>query len=35
MLARLLGLFGLIVFFWVAYEHNDTLWIAFTQITSI
>jgi POT family proton-dependent oligopeptide transporter len=30
-LARLLGIFGLIVFFWVGYEHNDTLWIAFTR----
>ena len=28
---RLLGVFGLIVFFWTGYEHNDTLWIAFTR----
>jgi POT family proton-dependent oligopeptide transporter len=28
---RLLGVFGMIVFFWMAYEHNDTLWIAFTR----
>jgi POT family proton-dependent oligopeptide transporter len=31
MLLRLMGVFGLIVFFWVAYEHNDTLWVAFTR----
>ena len=30
-LARLFGVFGLIVFFWVAYEQNDNLWIAFTR----
>jgi POT family proton-dependent oligopeptide transporter len=30
-LGRLLGIFALIVFFWVGYEHNDTLWIAFTR----
>lgn len=30
-LGRLFGVFGLIIFFWVAYEHNDTLWVAFTR----
>jgi POT family proton-dependent oligopeptide transporter len=30
-LSRLLGIFGLIVIFWIGYEHNDTLWIAFTR----
>jgi POT family proton-dependent oligopeptide transporter len=30
-LARLFGVFGLIVFFWVTYEHNDSLWIYFTR----
>src|SRR5207253_1851177 len=30
-LGRLFGLFGLIVFFWMAYEHNDNLWIFFTR----
>ena len=28
-LARLFGVFGLIVLFWIGYEHNDTLWIGF------
>jgi dipeptide/tripeptide permease len=30
-LARLFGIFALIVVFWVGYEHNDTLWIAFNR----
>jgi POT family proton-dependent oligopeptide transporter len=30
-LGRLFGIFALIVLFWVGYEHNDTLWIAFTR----
>jgi POT family proton-dependent oligopeptide transporter len=30
-LFRLFGIFGLIVLFWFGYEHNDTLWIGFTQ----
>jgi dipeptide/tripeptide permease len=30
-LGQLFGIFGLIVLFWVGYEHNDTLWIAFTR----
>jgi dipeptide/tripeptide permease len=30
-LACLLALFGLVVLFWFGYEHNDTLWIAFTR----
>jgi POT family proton-dependent oligopeptide transporter len=30
-LGRLLGIFGLVIFFWVGYEHNDTLWVAFTR----
>lgn len=30
-LGRLFSVFGLIIFFWVAYEHNDTLWVAFTR----
>jgi dipeptide/tripeptide permease len=29
--AQLLGIFGLIVVYWIGYEHNDTLWIAFTR----
>jgi POT family proton-dependent oligopeptide transporter len=28
---RLLGVFGLMVFFWLAWEHNDTLWVAFIR----
>src|SRR5438477_4002183 len=30
-LAYLLAIFGLIVFFWFGYEHNDVLWISFTR----
>jgi POT family proton-dependent oligopeptide transporter len=30
-LVRLFGIFGLIVIYWFGYEHNDTLWIAFTR----
>ena len=30
-LAYLLGIFGLVIFFWFGYEHNDVLWISFTQ----
>ncbi len=30
-LGRLFAIFGLIVLFWFGYEHNDTLWIAFTR----
>jgi POT family proton-dependent oligopeptide transporter len=30
-LTQLLGIFGLVVLFWFGYEHNDTLWIAFTR----
>jgi amino acid/peptide:H+ symporter len=30
-LARLMGVFGLIVFFWVAYEQNDNLWTLFAR----
>ncbi len=30
-LAYLLGIFALIIFFWFGYEHNDVLWISFTQ----
>ena len=30
-LAQLFGIFALVVLFWVGYEHNDTLWIAFTR----
>lgn len=30
-LARLFGIFALVVLFWFGYEHNDTLWIAFTR----
>ena|GEM_PF-1243223 len=30
-LGYLLGIFALVVFFWFGYEHNDTLWIAFTR----
>jgi dipeptide/tripeptide permease len=28
-LRRLFGIFGLIVLFWIGYEHNDTLWVGF------
>ncbi|MFL5242567.1 MAG: peptide MFS transporter [Gemmataceae bacterium] len=30
-LTRLFGVFGLIVFFWVAYEQNDNLWTFFAR----
>jgi dipeptide/tripeptide permease len=30
-LAQLFGIFALVVLFWFGYEHNDTLWIAFTR----
>lgn len=30
-LVYLLGIFALIIFFWFGYEHNDVLWISFTQ----
>jgi POT family proton-dependent oligopeptide transporter len=30
-LIRLFGIFGLIVLWWVGYEHNDTLWVAFMR----
>ncbi len=30
-LGRLFSIFALIVLFWFGYEHNDTLWIAFTR----
>jgi solute carrier family 15 (oligopeptide transporter), member 1 len=30
-LAYLLTIFGLVIFFWFGYEHNDTLWISFTR----
>jgi dipeptide/tripeptide permease len=30
-LAYLLAIFGLVILFWFGYEHNDTLWIAFTR----
>jgi len=30
-LVRLFGIFALVVLFWVGYEHNDTLWIAFIR----
>ena len=30
-LAYLLAIFGLVIFFWFGYEHNDVLWIAFTR----
>ena len=30
-LARLFGIFGLVVLFWFGYEHNDSLWVAFTR----
>jgi len=28
---RLFGIFAMVVLFWVGYEHNDNLWIAFTR----
>lgn len=30
-LVKLLGVFALVVFFWVVYEHNDNLWVAFAE----
>jgi POT family proton-dependent oligopeptide transporter len=30
-LGRLFGIFGLVVLFWVGYEHNDTLWVDFIE----
>jgi dipeptide/tripeptide permease len=30
-LSRLFGVFGLIVLWWVAYEHNDTIWVYFAR----
>jgi dipeptide/tripeptide permease len=30
-LGRLFGIFGLVVVFWVGYEHNDTLWVDFIE----
>src|SRR5262249_58132853 len=30
-LGRLFGIFALVVLFWFGYEHNDTLWVAFTR----
>jgi POT family proton-dependent oligopeptide transporter len=30
-LVRLFGIFGLIVLWWVGYEHNDTLWVFFMR----
>lgn len=30
-ITRLFGVFALVVFFWVAYEHNDNLWVAFAE----
>src|SRR5262245_53046240 len=30
-LARLFGVFGLIVLWWVAYEHNDSIWVFFAR----
>jgi POT family proton-dependent oligopeptide transporter len=30
-LVRLAGVFSLIIFFWVTYEQNDTLWVFFTR----
>ena len=30
-LASLFGIFGLMVFFWVAYEQNDNLWVFFAR----
>ena len=30
-LQTLAGVFGLVVFFWVAYEHNDGLWVYFIR----
>jgi amino acid/peptide:H+ symporter len=30
-LTRLFGVFGLIVLWWVAYEHNDSIWVFFAR----
>src|SRR5205085_3576939 len=30
-LARLFGVFGLISLWWVAYEHNDSIWVFFAR----
>lgn len=30
-LQRLFGVFALMVFFWIAYEHNDSMWVYFTR----
>lgn len=30
-LGRLFAIFGLMVFFWVPYEHNDSLWVFFAR----
>jgi amino acid/peptide:H+ symporter len=30
-LSRLFGIFGLIVLWWVAYEHNDAIWVYFAR----
>jgi POT family proton-dependent oligopeptide transporter len=30
-LKRLFGIFALVVLFWFGYEHNDTLWVAFSR----
>src|SRR5690349_20620528 len=30
-LYRLFGIFALVVVYWMGYEHNDTLWIAFNR----
>jgi len=30
-LTSLFGIFGLLVFFWVVYEHNDNLWVFFAR----
>jgi POT family proton-dependent oligopeptide transporter len=30
-LVRLFGIFGLVILFWFGYEHNDSLWVAFTK----
>lgn len=30
-LFRLFGIFGLVVFFWLAYEQNDNLWVFFAR----
>ena len=30
-LGRLMGIFGLMVLFWVPYEHNDSIWVFFAR----